>query len=124
MFSGAGAGIISDTGKSPMLSSKNDLRNVGGDDGDSFAVSMLQTTFEQEPSQNDLLLLRQRKFDTLSTDQAATTSLDDCKNSSSILALNSGCGGYNINNNVFNNDGKNNNNNNNIQSASISMTRG
>lgn len=38
------------------------------DDGDSFAVSLLQTTFEQEgqSSQYDILL-RQRKFDTLST---------------------------------------------------------
>ena len=85
-------GIGSDTAKSPILSRSSANRGgdhqfkggqavagvgvAGGggatyaafDDGDSFAVSLLQTTFEQEgqSSQYDILL-RQRKFDTLST---------------------------------------------------------
>ena len=51
MISGGG-GIVSDAGKSPVLSSsKFDIKDA---DNESFAVSMLQTTFEVEGSTNDV----------------------------------------------------------------------
>ena len=62
MFS-HGGGVISDAGKSPNHSLKDQ------DGGESFAVSILQTTFEVDPSYHDKL--RPKKFDTLSTDPAS-----------------------------------------------------
>ena len=65
MISGGG-GIISDAGKSPLQSSKNDFKdNI---DGESFGLSVLQTTFEVENSQQEIVLRKKNKFDTFSTD--------------------------------------------------------
>mmetsp|Transcript_1168 Transcript_1168/g.1546 ORF Transcript_1168/g.1546 Transcript_1168/m.1546 type:complete len:107 (+) Transcript_1168:1972-2292(+) len=61
-----GGGIVSDNRVSPIQSSKNDIKDTV--DAESFAVSMLQTTFEVEEHCQDIRL-RRKRFDTLHTDQ-------------------------------------------------------
>ena len=70
MISG-GAGIVSDAGKSPLLSSKGNHSKDNLGDAESFGVSMLQTTFEVEHNSQQEVPLHRKKFDTLSTDQAS-----------------------------------------------------
>lgn len=58
-----GGGVISDPQGTPHRRSKKEMK-----DNDSFAVSIMQTTFEiEQPS----VQLREKKFDTLSTEQAS-----------------------------------------------------
>lgn len=59
-----GGGVVYSVNKSPILSSQNDFKDH---DGESFAVSVVQTTFDVDPSQLDVQL-RQKKFDTLSNE--------------------------------------------------------
>lgn len=57
---------------SPVLSSAKYEFRTNNEDGESFAVSLLHTTFEHDnQSQKDIIQLRNKKFDTLSTDQAS-----------------------------------------------------